>query len=167
MSSARRYAAALAVASVAAVGVWSTPSAQAVNQNWSGRYLMVTYASQKGGTSVAARQPEADFSAVYTFVTSCPGGRCVATAVQGPAPTNPTVPHPQRYTWDGTQWTFVYDWKWDCHRGDGLPKEWVPARSWAFYAPQPDGSLRGMWHTDIEGGVCRGSVIMPVAAFPA
>ena len=33
--------------------------------------------------------------------------------------------------------------------------------------PQPDGSLRGTWHTDISEGPCRGTVLMPVAAFPA
>ncbi|WP_448505901.1 Rv2253 family sensor-like surface protein [Mycolicibacterium thermoresistibile] len=167
---ARRMCAALLMAGLVAAGVVSAPAvpvAEAAGHNWSGRYVMVSYASQKDGTSVAARQPEHDFSATYTFVTSCPGGVCVATAVQGPEPQNPSIPRPQRYTWDGSQWTFVYDWQWDCYRGDGVAKEWSPARSWASYTPQPDGSLRGMWHTDIAAGVCRGSVIMPVAAYPA
>ncbi len=168
----RRMCAALFVAGCVAAGVILppaavTPSAAAAVHNWTGRYVMISYASQKQGTSIAARQAEPDFSAGYVFVTNCAGGTCVATAVQGPAPQNPTIPRPQRYTWDGGKWLFVYDWQWDCYRGDGLPKEWAPARSWAFYEPQPDGSLRGMWHTDIEGGVCRGSVVMPVAAYPA
>lgn len=164
---ARALCAVLLMAAFVAVGVVAPPPAAAAGQNWSGRYVMVSYASQKTGTSVAARQAEADFSASYLFVTSCPNRVCVATAVQGPVPQNPSIPHPQRYTWDGTQWMFVYDWQWDCYRGEGVAKEWAPARSWAFYEPQPDGSLRGMWHTDIAGGVCRGSVVMPVAAFPA
>ena len=32
---------------------------------------------------------------------------------------------------------------------------------------EEDGSLRGMWSTDIASGACRGNVVMPVAAFPA
>jgi hypothetical protein len=62
---------------------------------------------------------------------------------------------------------YAYDWQWDCFRGDGVPREWAPARSWSIYAPQADGSMVGTWHTDISGGVCRGSVVVPVAAYPA
>ena len=68
---------------------------------------------------------------------------------------------------DRNHWVYVYDWNWDCFQGDGIPMEWSPARSWTIYAPQPDGSLRGTWHTDIASGVCRGSVVWPVAAYPA
>ena len=35
-----------------------------------------------------------------------------------------------------------------------------------YFKKQPDGSLRGIWHTDIASGACRGSVVMPVAAYP-
>jgi hypothetical protein len=51
--------------------------------------------------------------------------------------------------------------------GEGVPKAWNPARSVAYYTPQPDGTLRGSWRTDIYGGPCAGSVVMDVAAFPA
>ena len=112
---------------------------------------MVSYASQKDGISVSARQPEPDFGAEFMFVTDCSSGWCVATAVDGPDPTNPSVPRPQRFTWSGTHWTFVYEWDWDCFRGVGVAREWSPARSWAVYTPQPD-SLRGTWHTDIASG---------------
>jgi hypothetical protein len=74
---------------------------------------------------------------------------------------------PSHYTWDGTRWVEHFDFQWDCYMGEGVPKVWSPARSWAFYAPQSDGSLRGTWHTDISSGPCRGSVEMPVAAFAA
>lgn len=142
-------------------------AAQAAGPSWNGRYTVVTYASQKAGTSVAARQPEADFSAVYTFATDCWTTKCVATVVDGPAPTNPTLSKVQRYTWDGTQWMYVYDWQWECFRGDGAPKTFNSARSWVIYVPQPDGSLRGTWHTDISDGTCRGNVIFPIGAYPA
>ena len=143
------------------------PIACAAPQPWNGRYQMVTYASQKAGTSPASRQPESDFGAVFTLATQCAINRCVATVIDGPRPGNPTIPQPTRYTWNGTEWTSSYDWLWDCFLGEGNQKQWSRATSWTFYQPQPDGSLRGTWHTDIAEGACRGSVVMPVAASPA
>jgi len=155
----------LAVLLVSLGAVAVTP-AQAAPAAWSGRYTMVTYASQKGGTSPAARLPESDISAVFTMTTSCAGGRCVATAI-GPASSNPTVPNPLSYSWDGQQWKIAYDWVWQCPIGAAGQSQWSPAQSFTYYTPQPDGSLRGMWSTDIASGACRGNVVMPVAAFPA
>ena len=157
----------VAVATICAAGVISPASAHATPQPWSGRYQMVTYASQKAGTSPASRQKENDFGATFTLATACSTTACMATVVDGPAPTNPTIPQPTRYTWNGSEWATTYDWLWDCFLGDGYQKQWSHATSWAFYAPQPDGSLRGTWHTDISDGPCRGSVLMPVAAIPA
>lgn len=142
-------------------------TAAAAPQTWNGRYQMVTYASQKAGTSPASRQPESDFGAVFTLATQCSFNRCVATVIDGPRPGNPTIPQPTRYAWGGSEWASSYDWLWDCSLGEGGQKQWARATSWAFYQPQPDGSLRGTWHTDIAEGACRGSVLMPVAAFPA
>jgi hypothetical protein len=157
-----RGAVALCLVAGLMVGMPAAP-AQAAGQQWMGRYAMVTYASQKGGTSVAVRQPETDFSAVFTMSTSC-AAVCVATAL-GPQSSNPTVPHPLRYTWDGQQWKSSYEWSWQCSvNGES---HWSPAQSFTFYTPQADGSLRGIWHTDISAGPCRGSVVMPVAAYPA
>nr|WP_245906257.1 hypothetical protein [Mycolicibacterium palauense] len=160
----RPWAATVAVALMCGAGVGAAAPAYAAPQSWTGRYLMVTHASAKGGTSPAARQRENDFSAVFTFSTSCATGYCVATA-QGPASSNPTVPNPLRYTWDGEQWKTTYEWVWQCSLGAGQ-SQWSPAQSFTFYTPQPDGSLKGLWHTDISTGACRGSVIMPVAATP-
>lgn len=145
-------------------------------KSWEGRYQLITYASQKAGTSPAARQPEKDFSAVFTLATACSFDRCVATAVleadATSQPANPTVPTPARYTWNGTGWVSSYDWLWQCNLGGSAqgpagPSQWAKATSFALYAPQSDGSLRGTWHTDISEGPCRGTVLMPVAAFPA
>ncbi len=98
---------------------------------------MTTYASQKAGTSPATRQKENDFGAVFTLTTACSGGACVATVVDGPAPSNPTIPpQPTRYTWNGAEWATTYDWVWDCFLGDGYQKQWSPATSWAFYTPR-------------------------------
>ncbi|CAN5479404.1 hypothetical protein BH09ACT7_BH09ACT7_22370 [soil metagenome] len=141
--------------------------AAAAGQQWTGRYTVVTYASQKSGTSIAARQAEADFSAVFVFSTACSTSACIATVVDGPAPSNPTIPQPQRYIWDGAKWAVTYDWQWECFRGDGTPRVYSSATSWVYYAPQADGTLRGSWYTDIADGPCRGSVMMPVAAGPA
>lgn len=158
----RRLCAVLAATVVA--GVVSAPWAAAATQ-LNGRYHVISYASQKNGTSVAARQPEGDLSAVYTFSTAC-GSACVATVIDGPAPTNPTIPQPQRYTFSGGKWTFSYTWQWECFRGDGQPRVYSPAQSWVTYTPQPDGSLQGSWYTDILSGPCRGNVLIPAAAFP-
>jgi hypothetical protein len=142
-------------------------TAHAAGQPWNGRYNVVTYASQKAGTSIAAQQAEPDFGAAFTFSTSCTTSSCIATVVDGPKPTNPTIPQPTRYIWDGAKWAVTYDWQWECFRGDGAPRVFSPATSWVNYAPQPDGTLRGTWYTDILDGPCRGNVLMPVAAAPA
>ncbi len=161
----RRTAAGAAAMLAAALA--GAPQAGAAPQPWNGRYQMVTYASQKAGTSPATRQRESDFGAAFTLSTACSVAKCVATVVDGPAPSNPTIPQPTRFTWNGSEWTTTYDWQWDCLVGAAGQKQWAPATSWSFYAPQPDGSLRGTWHTDIAAGPCRGTVVMPVAAFPA
>jgi hypothetical protein len=158
-----RLAAALALSLVAAPAF----SARADMPSWNGKYSLVRYAVDKTGSSVAARQSEPTFSADYVFVTSCSSGTCIATATNGPTPKNPTLPRPSHYAWDGTRWVERFDFQWDCYMGEGIPKVWAPAKSWAFYAPQADGSLRGTWHTDISSGPCQGSVQMPVAAFSA
>ena len=165
--SARRARNALASATfVAAACVCADATAQAAPPDWSGRYTVVTFASDKIGTSIAARQPEPDFSGQYTFTTSC-AGTCVATASDGPAPSNPTIPQPTRYTWNGKQWVFNYNWMWECFRGDDVPREYAAARSLVFYAPTSDGSMYGTWRTEILEGVCKGTIVMPVAAYPA
>jgi hypothetical protein len=150
-----------------AIAIASGVSVHAAMPAWNGKYSLVRYAADKSGTSAAAGQPEPTFSAEYVFVTSCTSGTCVATATNGPTPKNPTLPRPSHYTWDGTRWVEHFDFQWDCYMGEGVPKVWAPATSWAFYAPQPNGTLRGTWHTDISTGPCAGSVEMPVAAFPA
>lgn len=160
--------AATAVLVTGGVGVpaLTVAPAHAAPQAWTGNYRMVTYASQKGGTSAAARLPETDFGAVFTMTTSCTSGRCVATAT-GPASSNPTVPNPLSFFWDGQQWKVAYDWVWQCPIGGAGQSQWSPAQSFTYYTPQSDGSLRGMWSTDITSGACRGNVVMPVAAYPA
>lgn len=165
MSTSRMSAVLAAATSIAAACV--LPAADAAVPDWSGRYSLVTFASQKTGSSVAARQAEPDFSAQFVFATDCSGGRCVATVVDGPAPGNPTVPRPQQYSWDGARWVNTYDWQWECFRGGDVTPEYAPARSAAFYAPSPDGSMFGTWRTEIYSGLCKGTVVMPVAAYPA
>lgn len=154
---------------LAAMAVLAVPAhpASAATPSWNGKYSLVRYAAQKTGTSVAATQSEATFSADYVFSTVCSASSCVATANNGPTPKNPTIVVPSHYTWDGTRWVERFDFQWDCYLGEGVAKAWAPAKSWAFYTPQPDGSLRGTWHTDIYGGPCQGTVEMPVAAFHA
>jgi hypothetical protein len=150
-----------------AATVLTPATAAAAPQPWNGRYQLITYASQKAGTSPASRQAEGDFGAVFTLVSQCVGIRCVATVTDGPRPGNPTIPQPTRYAWNGSEWISSYEWLWDCLGGGGNQKQWARATSWTYYQPQPDGSLRGTWHTDIAEGACRGTVVMPVAAFPA
>ena len=63
------------------LGVVTAGPAPAAPGAWTGRYTMVTYASQKGGTSRAARLPETDISAVFTMTTSCTGSRSDAATI--------------------------------------------------------------------------------------
>jgi hypothetical protein len=81
---------------------------------------------------LAARQPEGDLTAVYTLRHDLPVDLC-GDVVDGPAPSNPTIPQPQRYTWTGEKWSFSYNWQWECFRGDGLPRVYSPAQSWVTY----------------------------------
>lgn len=161
-----RVAGMLAAAVIAVVGNPAV-ALHAATPSWNGKYSLVRYAAVKSGTSMAAGQAEPTFSADYVFTTTCSAANCVATATNGPTPKNPTLPQPSHYAWDGTKWVEHFDFQWDCYLGEGVAKAWAPARSWAFYTPQSDGSMRGTWHTDIDNGPCRGSVEMPVAAFPA
>lgn len=149
----------------AVTSVVGAPTLHAATPSWNGTYSLVRYAVNKTGTSVAAGQSEQTFSADYVFSTVCSAATCVATANDGPKPNNPTISVPSHYTWDGSRWVERFDFQWDCYMGEGVPKIWAPAKSWAFYTPQPDGSLAGTWHTDIASGPCQGSVEMPVAAF--
>jgi hypothetical protein len=160
----RRRNTSLLGAAALLVSIALSPPANATPAPLNGRYQMLTYASQKAGTSPASRQAENDFSAVFTLTTACTVTTCVAT-VSGPRPSNPTVPWPAHFTWNGSEWTTTYDWLWDCLLGGGQ-RQYAHATSWTFYQPQPDGSLKGDWHTDIAEGACRGSVVMPVAAAP-
>lgn len=162
-----RIRALVAAFTMAVVAASPAPPATAANATWNGAWLLVRFAGAKTGTSLAATQGEPDFSDVYVFVTDCSTGECVSTVVDGPKPANPTLPLPPRYTWDGTRWVHIYDWQWDCYMGEGVPKAWDPARSWAYYTPQANGTLRGVWTTEIYSGPCQGTVIMDVAAFPA
>lgn len=141
-------------------------AAAAADPSWAGDYSLKRFAATKTGTSLAARQSEPDFSDVYRFVSDCAGGDCVATVVDGPAPANPTLPQPPRYLWDGNSWVHHYDWEWDCWQGEGVAKVWAPASSVAYYTPQPDGTLRGTWTTEIFSGPCEGTVTMRVEAYP-
>jgi opacity protein-like surface antigen len=161
------WSALLVATSITAACISAAATAEAANAEWNGRFQIVTFASDKMGSSVAAAQSEPDFSAQYVLATDCSSGLCVATVVEGPAPSNPTIPQPVRYTWDGSRWQYAYNWQWECFRGAGVPSEYAPARSRVFYAPDIDGSLYGTWHTDILAGACRGNVVMPVAAYPA
>ena len=128
------------------------------------RYTMVSYASQKDGTSVAARQPETDFSAEFVFVSACSS----ASASPPPSTAQPlrTRPFRGRNGTPGTETigsTFM--------TGIGIASAATVPRSGARQHrgrpyPAAGRSLHGTWHTDIASGVCRGSVMWPVAAYP-
>lgn len=112
---------------------------------------------------MAADQPERQYTDNYVFSSSCSNGPCVATIVSGPAPRNLTVPQPVQFTWDGSSWTQVNDFQWDCLMPDDTI-QWNPARAEVHYTPQLDGSLSGRWHTDILSGACQGAVDILIQA---
>ena len=139
------------------------PAASADTASWNGEYAITFIVGPKSGTSMAVGDPEGQYTYTYGFSSSCTGGKCVATIVSGPAPRNPTVPQPVQFTWDGSSWTQVSDFQWDCMMPD-TSIEWDPARAEVRYTPQPDGSLSGHMHTDIASGACQGTVDMDMTA---
>ena len=42
-----------------------------------------------------------------------------------------------------------------------------PASSVTTYSPQPDGSMKGMFATNIGDGACQGTVYIPLTAIPS
>ncbi|MDT5331725.1 MAG: hypothetical protein QOF31_3022 [Mycobacterium sp.] len=74
-----------------------------------------------------------------------------------PWPAASTVPQPVQFTWDGSSWTQVSDFQWDCMMPD-TTIQWSPARADVRYTPQPDGTLSGTMHTDIMSGPCQGTL---------
>ena len=148
------------------IALSSPPTALAAPASWNGEYAITFIVGPKSGTSQAAGQPEDQYTDTYGFSSSCTNGKCVATIISGRAPRNPTVPQPVQFTWDGSSWTQLSDFQWDCVKPDGTV-EWNPARADVRYTPQPDGSLSGTMHTEILSGACQGTVEMNMTAVRA
>jgi hypothetical protein len=140
-----------------------SPPATADTASWNGEYAITFMVGPKSGTSVAAGQPESQYTDTYTFSSSCANGKCTATIVGGPAPRNPTVPQPVQFSWDGSSWTQSSEFQWDCMMPD-TTIEWDPARADVRYTPQPDGTLSGTMHTEILSGACQGTLEMNMTA---
>ncbi|OBH12075.1 hypothetical protein [Mycobacterium sp. E1747] len=140
-----------------------SPNALADNPSWNGRYAITFMVGPKAGTSMAVGNPEVQHTETYGIRSSCTSGKCVATIVSGPPPTNPTVPQPIQFTWDGKSWSQTNDFQWDCMMPD-TSIQWNPARATVTYTPQPDGSLDGLMHTDILSGACQGTIDMDMKA---
>ena len=146
-----------------AIALSLPPTASADSPSWNGEYAITFIVGPKSGTSMAAGQPEQQHTETYGFQSSCTSGKCTATITSGPAPTNPTVPQPVQFTWDGSSWTQTSDFQWDCMMPDETV-QWSPARADVRYTPQPDGSLSGTMHTEILSGACQGTVEMNMTA---
>jgi len=140
-----------------------SPPASADAASWNGEYAITFIVGPKSGTSVAAGQPESQYTDTYTFSSSCANEKCTATIIAGPAPRNPTVPQPVQFTWDGSSWTQSTEFQWDCMMPD-TTIEWSPARADVRYTPQSDGTLSGTMHTEILSGECQGTVEMNMTA---
>jgi hypothetical protein len=139
------------------------PTASADSPSWNGEYAITFIVGPKSGTSMAAGDAEVQYTDTYGFRSSCTSGKCIATIVSGPPPRNPTVPQPVQFTWDGSSWTQVSDFQWDCMMPD-TTIQWNPARANVRYTPQPDASLSGTMHTEILSGACQGTLDMNMTA---
>jgi hypothetical protein len=146
-----------------AIALSLPPTAFADAASWNGEYAITFIVGPKSGTSMAAGDAEQQHTDTYGFRSSCTGGKCTATIISGPPPSNPTVPQPVQFTWDGSSWTQVSDFQWDCMMPD-TTIQWSPARADVRYTPQPDGSLSGTMHTEIFSGPCKGTVEMHMTA---
>ncbi|BBY66369.1 Rv2253 family sensor-like surface protein [Mycolicibacterium helvum] len=138
-------------------------TASADSPSWNGEYAITFIVGPKAGTSMAAGQPEQQHTETYGLQSSCTGGKCTATITSGPPPSNPTVPQPIQFTWDGSSWTQANDFQWQCMMPDETI-QWSPAHADVRYTPQPDGSLSGVMHTEILSGACQGTVDMEMTA---
>ena len=146
--------------------LWLAPAAFAADPAWNGKYQVTFAGTAKTGTSVAAAKPEGNSVVDYGFSSSCSTGTCVATVYDAPPAKNPYIPRPITYTWNGSQWVRTTTWQWDCQLPDGTI-EYDPAKSVVAFTPGADGTLSGVFHTDITSGTCHGNVDMPVSAAPA
>jgi hypothetical protein len=132
---------------------------------WNGWYKITFHTDQKSGTSIAADQYEEAYTAWFEFTTDCSSGSCVATVLDGPTPKDNVVKS-TTFEWTGTQWSRTNSWRWDC----ALPDRTITfdaASSVTTYNPQPDGSLKGMFATNIGSGACQGTVYIPLTAVAA
>jgi hypothetical protein len=139
------------------------PAASADAPSWNGEYAITFMVGPKSGNSMAVGDPEVQHTDTYGFRSSCTNGKCVATIISGPPPSNPTVPQPVQFTWDGSSWRQANDFQWDCMMPD-TTIQWNPARADVRYTPQPDGSLAGTMHTEILSGACQGTIDMNMTA---
>jgi len=137
--------------------------ASADTASWNGEYAITFMVGPKSGTSMAVGEPEGQHTETYGFLSSCTNGKCIATIVSGPPPSNSTVPQPIQFTWDGSSWTQLSDFQWDCMMPD-TTIQWSPARSTVHYTPQANGTLTGVMHTDISSGPCQGWIEMDMTA---
>ena len=101
-----------------AIALSLPPTASADPPSWNGEYAITFIVGPKSGTSMAAGDPEVQYTDTYGFRSSCTSGKCIATIISGPPPRNPTVPQPVQFTWDGSSWTQVSDFQWDCMMPD-------------------------------------------------
>jgi hypothetical protein len=159
-----RFVALCAAPLAAALPLAATATAD--QPSWNGQYAITFMVGPKSGTSLAAGDPESQHTETYGFQSSCTGGKCTATIVSGPPPSNPTVPQPVVFTWDGSSWKQVSDFQWDCMLPD-TTIQWSPAHAEVHYTPQSDGSLAGVMHTDIASGPCKGTIDMNMTAVRA
>lgn len=148
-----------------ATALWLAGIASADVASWDGEYAITFIVGPKAGTSMAAGQPEQQHTETYGFQSSCAGGKCTATITSGPPPSNPTVPQPVQFVWDGSSWTQRSDFQWECMMPDGTI-QWNPAHAEVRYTPQGDGSLSGTMQTEISSGACQGTVEMNMTAEP-
>ena len=149
-----------------AIALSLPPTAFADTPSWNGEYAITFMVGPKSGTSMAVGDPEVQHTDTYAFRSSCASGKCIATIIGGPPPSNPTVPQPVQFTWDRSSWTQVNDFQWDCMMPD-TTIQWSPARAHVRYTPQPDGSLSGTMHTEILSGACKGTIDMYMTAVRA
>lgn len=158
----RRGFSALALGLAVGLTAFAPAAAADPAPNWNGWYRVTFQTDQKTGTSIAAEQWEEPYSAWYRFATDCSSGPCAASIVDGPAPKD-NAAKSTTFEWTGTQWSRTNNWRWDCT----LPDRTITfdaASSVTTYTPQPDGSLKGTFATNIGSGVCQGTVYIPLTA---
>jgi len=107
----RLIASSVCVASLG-IALFLSPTAPADPPSWHGEYAITSSFGQSRGLA-GGRQPEVQYTDTVRIPSSCTSGNCTARSL-APCAQEPDVPGTGSIHLDGSSWTQVSDFQWDC-----------------------------------------------------